>query len=52
MNPLLEAKAIAHLMRLYRRERPDLVHHFTIKCVLYGSLAAWLAGWRSASSTA
>lgn len=44
MNPLREAGAILALTRLYRRERPALVHHFTIKCVLYGSLAAWLAG--------
>ncbi len=44
MNPLAEIGAILALARLYRRERPQLVHHFTIKCVLYGSLAAWLAG--------
>lgn len=44
MNPLTEGRAILSLARLYRRERPDLVHHFTIKCVLYGSLAAGLAG--------
>jgi len=25
-------------------ERPDLVHHFTSKCVIYGSIAAKLAG--------
>jgi len=30
--------------RLYRRERPDIVHHFTIKCVLFGGLAARLNG--------
>ncbi|MEZ0395269.1 MAG: glycosyltransferase family 4 protein [Anaerolineales bacterium] len=44
MNPLTEAASLLALTRLYRRERPALVHHFTIKCVLYGSLAAWLAG--------
>lgn len=44
MNPLREAGAILALTRLYRRERPALVHHFTIKCVLYGSLAAGLVG--------
>jgi glycosyltransferase involved in cell wall biosynthesis len=27
-----------------RRERPDVVHGFTIKCAVYGSLAARLAG--------
>jgi len=34
-----ELWTILRLVRLYRRERPELVHHFTIKCVLYGSLA-------------
>jgi len=44
MNPFRELRAILQLTRLYRRERPDLVHHFTIKAVLYGSLAARLSG--------
>jgi glycosyltransferase involved in cell wall biosynthesis len=34
---------LRRLLKLYRAERPDAVHHFTIKPVLYGSLAArWL----------
>jgi glycosyltransferase involved in cell wall biosynthesis len=44
MNPLREAASIWGLLQLYRREKPDLVHHFTIKCVLYGTLAGRLAG--------
>lgn len=44
LNPLGELAAIWRLVRLYRQEKPDLVHHFTVKCVLYGSLAARLAG--------
>jgi glycosyltransferase involved in cell wall biosynthesis len=47
MNPLAELAAIARLVRLYRRERPDLVHHFTVKCVLYGTLAGRLVGVRA-----
>ena len=43
-NPLFEIKTIARLRQLYRQEKPNIVHHFTIKCVLYGSLAARLAG--------
>jgi glycosyltransferase involved in cell wall biosynthesis len=35
-----------HLWRLLRRERPSLVHGFTIKCAVYGALAARLAGVR------
>jgi glycosyltransferase involved in cell wall biosynthesis len=47
MNPLFEISTIVRLFRLYRREKPDLVHQFTIKCVLYGSLACYLLGIRS-----
>ncbi len=44
LNPLREARLLWHLWRLFRRERPSLVHGFTIKCAVYGSLAARLAG--------
>ena len=37
-----ELLAIGWLAKLYRQERPDLVHHFTVKPVLYGSIAARL----------
>jgi len=40
INPLLELRAIMDLLRIYRREQPSLVHHFTIKACLYGTLAA------------
>jgi glycosyltransferase involved in cell wall biosynthesis len=44
MNPPADARLFCTLYRWYRRERPDVVHHFTIKPVIYGSLAARLAG--------
>ncbi|MBN8494581.1 MAG: glycosyltransferase family 4 protein [Burkholderiales bacterium] len=44
LNPLREVALLWHLWRLFRRERPALVHGFTIKCAVYGSLAARLAG--------
>jgi len=44
LNPGTELQLIRRLAAVYRRERPDIVHHFTIKCVVYGSLAARLAG--------
>ncbi len=47
MNPLTELRTILYLARLFRRESPDLVHAFTIKSVLYGTLAARLAGVRA-----
>lgn len=43
LNPLREAWLLWHLLRLFRKERPALVHGFTIKCAVYGSLAARLA---------
>ena len=44
LNPLREALLLVYLWRLFRREQPSLVHGFTIKCAVYGSLAARLAG--------
>lgn len=46
MNPLVEISTILRLLWLYLREKPDLVHHFTIKCVLYGSWVSHLIGIR------
>lgn len=46
LNPLAELAVIVRLARLYRDWQPDLVHHFTIKCVIYGSFAARWAGVR------
>lgn len=44
MNPFVEGISLLTYLSLYRRERPDLVHHFTIKPVIYGSLAARILG--------
>lgn len=44
MNPAADARTAAQLAALYRRLRPDLVHHVTVKPVLYGSLAARILG--------
>lgn len=44
LNPLAEARAVAELATLYRRERPAVVHHVAMKPVVYGALAARLAG--------
>lgn len=40
LDPLREARTFLALRRLYRHVRPDLVHHFTIKPVIYGGIAA------------
>src|SRR5690348_6931975 len=47
MNPFWEARAVDQLIRIFRTERPDAVHNFTIKCVLYGTIAARLCGIRA-----
>lgn len=44
MLPWQELPALLRLASIYRQLQPDLVHHHTIKPVLYGSLAARLAG--------
>lgn len=43
-NPLKELAAIIEIIGIYRREKPDIVHHVAMKPVLYGSLAALLSG--------
>ena len=40
INPLPEFLALVDLFLIYRREAPQLVHHFTIKACLYGTIAA------------
>jgi glycosyltransferase involved in cell wall biosynthesis len=42
-NPLAEAKTLAAMVQLYRQLKPAIVHHVSIKPVLYGGLAARLA---------
>lgn len=42
LAPWTEIGAFSALHRIYRQEKPQVVHHFTIKPVLYGSLMARL----------
>lgn len=42
-NPFQEPRALYSLYTLYKELKPDLVHHITIKPVLYGSIAARMA---------
>jgi glycosyltransferase involved in cell wall biosynthesis len=44
LNPFTELVTLFRLIQLYRRERPDIVHHVALKAVLYGTIAARLAG--------
>ena len=44
LDPLADARSLAALVRALRRHRPDVVLGYTIKPVIYGSIAARLAG--------
>jgi glycosyltransferase involved in cell wall biosynthesis len=43
LNPLQESRLLLWLVSLFRAERPALVHGFTIKCAVYGAIAARVA---------
>jgi glycosyltransferase involved in cell wall biosynthesis len=43
-NPVADLQTLWSLWRLMSRVRPEFVLGYTIKPVIYGSLAAWLAG--------
>lgn len=42
-NPLADLKLLKHIYRKIRQIQPDYVLSYTIKPVIYGTLAAWLA---------
>lgn len=42
-NPLKELATLLELVKIYKSERPDIVHHVAMKPVLYGAIAAWVA---------
>jgi glycosyltransferase involved in cell wall biosynthesis len=44
LNPFGAVSAVLEIARLYRRERPAIVHHVSQKSILLGSIAARLAG--------
>ena len=41
-NPIKDLALTFELYRIYKRIRPDVILHFTIKPNIYGSFAAWL----------
>lgn len=44
LNPVREALTLRQVVRVLSEERPDLLHNFTVKCAVYGALAARMAG--------
>jgi glycosyltransferase involved in cell wall biosynthesis len=47
LNPFAELAFTLHLARVYRRLKPDLVHHIALKPIVIGGVAARLAGVRA-----
>lgn len=43
MNLRQELRTLVYLLKLYRRERPDIAHHVGMKNILWGGVAARLA---------
>ena len=46
MNPLRDLRLFLDYLRIYRRERPDVVFNYTIKPNIYSSIAAKMCGSR------
>ncbi len=46
VNPFVELRTIWQFVKLIRRLSPDVVHAFTLKPVLYSSLARWFLHYR------
>lgn len=44
MGPLRDLRSLLGLIRIYRKERPDLVHHVALKPVIFGTSAAVVSG--------
>ena len=44
LNPLSAIKSILSLLKIYYKVKPDIVHSFTIKSVIYGSIASKIVG--------
>ncbi len=44
MNPIQQLQSIFEIFKLYRKEKPDIVHHVAMKPVVYGTIAARMAG--------
>jgi glycosyltransferase involved in cell wall biosynthesis len=44
LNPVRDLELMWHLISIYRRLAPDIVHHVAMKPVIYGSIAARVIG--------
>ncbi len=44
INPLQEINLLHQFLKVYKKHKPDIVQHFTIKVIIYGSIAAKIVG--------
>lgn len=51
-NPFRDLKLLKELFSIYRKKKPDLIIHYTIKPNIFGALASFLAGIPSISVVA
>lgn len=51
-NPIGDIKYFKQLKEIYRKEKPDIIFHYTIKPNIYGTLAARSAGVKSVAMLA
>ena len=49
-NPLLELLLIYRMLKIYRNVMPNLIHHFTPKAVIYGTIVARPLGIKCVNS--
>ncbi len=50
INPISEVKMLVNLVKILKKEKPDVVLNYTIKPTIYGSIAARLVGVKYISS--
>lgn len=46
INPFFELLTIIDIWRIYKNQRPDLIHHVALKPLIYGSFVARLMGFK------
>ena len=51
LNPIRELFSLMQVLKAYRLEQPDLVHHVAFKPIVYGGIAARLCGGISTVNT-
>ena len=51
-NPFADLQYMLHLVKIYRKERPDWIFHYTIKPNIYGTIAAKMLGIKNVAMVA